>query len=137
MGEASPDGTEQATRLPVSTFVPSAENFLRQSLNPPSRPGLLGNLDRYEVVRLIGAGGMGLVLLARNSEARSSANNDTARPGVQPGGQDAGGTLVAIKMIKPELALERLAVHRFLKEARHMQRLSHPNILAVLDIADG
>src|SRR6185369_12552389 len=116
MGKASPDGTEPAAPLPVSTFVPSAENFLRQSLNPPSRPGLLGNLDRYEVLRLIGAGGMGLVLLARDTESRVPPNHDTARRGVQPVGQNAGDALVAIKMIKPELALEPRLVHRFLKE---------------------
>src|SRR5438034_5511046 len=105
MGEASPGGTGPVTRLPVSTFFPSAANFLRQSLNPPSRPGLLGNLDRYEVLRLIGAGGMGLVLLARDTEAGSPAHPEPPALDVRPRGQGAGAALVAIKMIKPELAL--------------------------------
>jgi serine/threonine protein kinase len=137
MGKESPDGTDPGARLPVSTFVPSAEKLVRQSLNPPPRPGLLGNLDRYEVLRLIGAGGMGLVLLARDTEARLPGNNQPATSSVEPRHGTTGGALVAIKMIKPELALEPRAVHRFLKEARHMQRLSHPKILTVLDIADG
>jgi serine/threonine protein kinase len=135
MGEASPDGTEPAARLPISTFVPSAENPLGQSLTPPSRPGLLGNLDRYEVLRLIGEGGMGLVLLARDTQALPRADQLPAASGGRQCPSD--GAVVAIKMIKPELALDPQLVHRFLKEARHMLHLAHSNILPVLDIADG
>lgn len=75
----------------------------------------MGNLGRYEILKLIGSGGMGVVLLGRDTE--------TSR-------------LVAIKMITPDLAVKPRAVHRFLKEARHMERLSHPYILPVLQISD-
>jgi hypothetical protein len=111
MGEAR---QPSASALPVSAFTPSPENLLRLSLEPPVRPGLVGSLGRYEILKLIGSGGMGVVLLARNTEM---------------------SRLVAIKMIKPELAAEPRAVHRFLKEARHMQRLSHPNIVPVMALA--
>ena len=100
---------------PGSTFTPSPENLIRLSLEPPARPGPVGNLGRYEILKLIGSGGMGVVLLGRDT---------------------ATSRLVAIKMVKPELAVEPRAVHRFLKEARHMERLSHPRILPVLQISD-
>src|SRR5919197_1311822 len=116
------------SELPASTFTPSPENLLRLALEPPVRPGLVGNLGRYEILKLIGSGGMGVVLLAREVEAAGPAGGDTRAP--------RASRLVAIKMIKPELAAESRAVHRFLKEARHMQRLSHPNIVPVMAVAD-
>src|SRR4029078_12557218 len=38
------------------------ETMARQLLGPPSHPEMLGRLGRYEVERLIGAGGMGIGL---------------------------------------------------------------------------
>ena len=83
-------------------------------LDPPQFPGLLGKIDDYEILRLIGAGGMGLVFLARDS---------------------ASSALVAVKVIKPELMEDPRAVAYFLKEARHMQRLEHPSIVRVLAVS--
>lgn len=84
-------------------------------LDPPSRPGLLGQLDRYEIIQILGSGGMGVVLLARDPSDRSE---------------------VAIKLIKPEMADLPRATHRFLVEARHMSNLKHDNILKVFDVVD-
>ena len=99
---------------PISSFGSATEILVRRTLNPPSRPGLLGRLGGYEVTGMIGAGGMGLVYRARNQDERP----------------------VAIKVLRPELALEPRVVRRFLREARGMQRLAHPNILPVLDVPD-
>jgi len=84
-------------------------------LEPPARPGLLASLDRFEVLRLIGVGGMGVVVLARDPHTSER---------------------VAIKLLKPELVPEPQAVHRFLIEARHMQRFTHPSILRVREVSD-
>ena len=101
---------------PVSTFGgPVAELIAHRMLLPPSRPGLLAVLGRYEILRVLGRGGMGIVLLARDSNS----------------GRD-----VAIKLINYELANDQNLVHRFLKEAGHLKRLRHPNIVPVLDISD-
>ena len=84
-------------------------------IEPPPRPGLMGGLDRFEVFRLLGKGGMGMVLLARDSRSAD---------------------LVAIKLLNPELIGDARAVHRFLVEARHMQRLDHPAILRIIEVID-
>jgi len=63
----------------------------------------------YELERELGAGGMGVVFLARDS---------------------ALDRRVAIKIIRPELATAR-ATERFLREARLLAQLKHPNIMPV------
>lgn len=101
---------------PVSAFSgPIAELVGHRLLSPPARPGLLASLARYDVVRVLGSGGMGVVLLARDSE---------------------NGRDVAIKMIRPELAGNQQVVHRFVKEAGHLQKLKHDNVVPVLEVSD-
>jgi serine/threonine protein kinase len=101
---------------PVSVFAgPIAELVGHRLLSPPTRPGLLASLARYEVLRVLGGGGMGVVVLARDSEK---------------------GQEVAIKLIKPELVSDQRMVHRFVKEAGHLQKLKHPNVVPVLEVSD-
>src|SRR5277367_235224 len=101
---------------PVSVFAgPIAELVGHRLLSPPSRPGLLATLARFEVLRVLGGGGMGVVLLARDSES----------------GKD-----VALKMVRPELVPNQQIVHRFVKEAGHLQKLKHPNVVPVLEVSD-
>ncbi len=101
---------------PVSTFTgPIAELVAHGMLSPPSRPGLLATLDRFEILRILGGGGMGLVLLARDSNTEQN---------------------VAIKLVKPDLVVDRQVTHLFVKEAGHMQRLRHANVMPVLEVSD-
>jgi hypothetical protein len=86
-----------------------------RALDAPPRPGLLAALDRFEILALIGQGGMGLVLLARDPSCDAK---------------------VAIKILRPELAQDAQAVKRFLTEARHMHRLEHARIVRVLEVCD-
>jgi len=114
----SKDASKQEGQFipPVSAFAgPIAELVGHRLLSPPTRPGLLASLARFEVVRVLGGGGMGVVVLARDSEQ----------------GRD-----VAIKLIRPELVLEQRMVHRFVKEAGHLQKLKHPNVVPVLEVSD-
>jgi serine/threonine protein kinase/sugar lactone lactonase YvrE len=101
---------------PMSVFAgPIAELVGHRLLSPPTRPGLLATLARYEVLRVLGSGGMGVVLLARDSES---------------------GREVALKMVRPELVPNQQVVHRFVKEAGHLQKLKHPNVVPVLEVSD-
>jgi serine/threonine-protein kinase len=63
----------------------------------------------YELERELGGGGMGVVFLARDP---------------------ALDRRVAIKVIRPELATAR-ATERFLREAKLLAQLKHPNIMPV------
>ena len=101
---------------PVSTFAgPVAELIAQGMLLPPTRPGLLATLDQYEILRLLGGGGMGLVLLARDS---------------------ATGREVAIKLVRSDLVTNQNVVHRFLRESGHLKRLRHTNVVPVEGISD-
>lgn len=101
---------------PVSNFTgPVAELIGQRMLQPPSRPGLLASLDHFEILRVLGGGGMGIVLLARDTEADRD---------------------VAIKLVKTDLVNDQHVVHRFLKEAGHLKRLRHTNIVPVSEISD-
>ncbi|HEV3408484.1 MAG TPA: protein kinase [Gaiellaceae bacterium] len=70
---------------------------------------------RYRVERVLGHGGMALVLLARDGELD--------RP-------------VAIKLLAENLANDESFRERFLREARVAARLAHPNIVQVFDVGE-
>src|SRR5689334_12022872 len=76
-------------------------------------PQVRRRLGRYELLSLLGAGGMGEVFEAE----------DTAL-----------GRRVAIKVL-PAVGLDPGSVDRFAVEARAIARLSHPNILTIHDFA--
>jgi serine/threonine protein kinase/sugar lactone lactonase YvrE len=101
---------------PVSVFAgPVGEMIAQRMLSPPPRPGVLAMLDHFEIIRILGGGGMGVVLLARNART----------------GRDA-----AVKLIKAGLVTNQQVVHRFLKEANHLKRLRHVNIVPVDEISE-
>ena len=90
----SPPPPPPAFQPPVSTLGgPIAELIAQQMLAPPARPGLLGALNQFEIQRVLGSGGMGVVLLARDS---------------------AAGRSVAIKLIRPEWVSDPRILHRIL-----------------------
>jgi TolB-like protein/tetratricopeptide (TPR) repeat protein len=70
-------------------------------------------LGPYEIVALIGAGGMGEVYRARDTRL----------------GRD-----VAIKVLPAEFAFDAERLRRFEQEARAVAALDHPNILAIHDV---
>ncbi|MHC5018578.1 MAG: serine/threonine-protein kinase [Planctomycetota bacterium] len=69
----------------------------------------------FEVLELIGRGGMGLVYRARQ------VNLDRE---------------VALKILSPDLAANRKFITRFVREARAAGRLSHPNIVQGIDVGE-
>jgi eukaryotic-like serine/threonine-protein kinase len=79
----------------------------------PLEPGT--RLDAYEIVRLLGSGGMGEVWLA--TEVRL-------------------GRKVALKLLPPDLTREPSRVLRFEQEARAASALSHPNVCTILALGE-
>ena len=76
---------------------------------PPSK------LGRFDVGAKIGGGGMATIYLGRD---------------VQPDGAEH---LVALKVMKDELANDEQFVAMFVDEAKILARLSHPNVIQTLD----
>jgi serine/threonine protein kinase len=86
---------------------------LRRILEWPDVPG-----DRYEVIELIGQGGMGAVYRTRDRALDRE---------------------VALKVLRPEMASDTLA-ERLRREARVLARLEHPGVVPIHDagtLADG
>ncbi len=108
-------GTEPPMTSPPASFDQAAAMFRNRVLDPPSHPGQMATLDRYEILSPLGEGGMGTVFLARHPIT---------------------GVRVSIKLLKPELNFEEHARHRFLIEAQHMHRMSHPHILRIMEVSD-
>ncbi len=72
--------------------------------------------DRYELVRHVARGGMAQVYLAKDLLLN--------RP-------------VALKVLFPELSVDRSFVERFRREAQAAANLSHPNIVSIYDWGEG
>jgi serine/threonine protein kinase len=77
-------------------------------------PGKL--VGPYEIVALIGSGGMGEVYRARDTRL---------------------DRFVALKVLSPQLAVTPDLLERFRREARAVAALNHPNICTVHDIGQG
>jgi hypothetical protein len=93
---------------PASNGEVEAGALRASSVLPPGT-----RLSRYVLGELVGAGGMGLVYAAEDPELRRR---------------------VAIKLLRP--GLDESAAHRvrFLREARAMAQLTHPNVVTVYDV---
>ncbi len=93
------------------------DSAVRKLLAPPSHPELLGRLGRYDVERVIGAGGMGIVLKAHDSELN--------RP-------------IAVKMLASHLAHVGAARERFAREGRAAAAVVHEHVVAIYNVeSDG
>ena len=80
-----------------------------------SAAAVTGRIGAYEVLSLIGRGGMGEVYLAHDTRL---------------------GRKVAVKLLPPGLTSNRDAVRRFEQEARAASSLNHPNIVTIYEIGD-
>src|SRR5436190_14846018 len=110
--------------LPAKPVTPSvndsitiATTSLRKKTGKPRTrptvsPELVNLLSGYEIVKRLGQGGMGTVYKARDL---------------------IGGRWVAVKLLAPFLASDEEYVKRFFQEARNLQKLNHPNIVAAYD----
>ncbi|MCA9202861.1 MAG: serine/threonine protein kinase, partial [Planctomycetales bacterium] len=87
--------------------------MVKQLLDPPSHPEMLGRLGRYEIERLVGSGGMGIVFRAHDTELN--------RP-------------VAIKMLAPYLASSGSARKRFAREARSAAGIIDDHVVPIHNV---
>jgi serine/threonine protein kinase len=78
------------------------------------KPGMIIS-DRYEIIDLVGSGGMADVYKAKDERLNR---------------------FVAIKVLKPEYSSDKSFVNKFRGEAQSAAGLSHPNIVNVYDVGD-
>lgn len=96
-------GTFQSSQIELSFLEASTE------------PGSLGRLMHYEVQEVIGRGGCGIVLRARDSKLQR---------------------VVAMKVMAPELATTSPARKRFLREARATAAVRHENVVNIFSVEE-
>ena len=96
------------------TFIPDAPVRRRdpslEFLQPATDSAYLGRLAQFDVMRVLGRGGMGLVLEAFDTRLQRN---------------------VAIKVLDPDLAGDEISRQRFCREARAAASISHENVVAV------
>jgi hypothetical protein len=98
---------------PARTSPEAVAQDVRALLAPPRAEGELGWLGRYRVLKVLGSGGMGIVLEAEDTALR--------RP-------------VALKVLKAALAPGSSAPQRFLQEARATAAVVHDHIVTIHDV---
>ncbi len=115
-----------ALRTEVEKFLsgmePAADYLSRPAMDvaaellaqQPQKAVALGQqISHYQILSLLGAGGMGQVYLARDTRL---------------------GRQVAVKLLPPQFTPEVERVQRFLREAQAASALNHPNILTIYDV---
>ncbi len=99
---ASGEGPEWYRACPV--------DFAVDFLMPAATPNGLGRLDDIEILEVVGRGSSGIVL---------------------KGWQEALKRLVAVKMLRPEVAEHAAARRRFVREAQAAAAVIHPHVMPI------
>jgi len=93
----------------------AAQN-LAQNSNITTLASLVGQeLDTYRIEKLLGAGGMGEVYLARDLKL---------------------GRMVALKVLPLHFVLDAERLSRFQREARALSSLNHPNLVTIYEVGE-
>jgi hypothetical protein len=98
---------EQAEASHVNEKMSFVCEDCREELKRQPQP-----IPGYEMIKLLGRGGMGCVMLARDEKT--------------------GGS-VAIKSLLPEVAVTEVSLRRFMREIQVASALDHPNIVRFLE----
>lgn len=105
-------GSQPAEKLPPSEGTRPV-TLLPEGARVPRKVTVGSRLGPYEIVALVGAGGMGEVFKANDSRLNRT---------------------VAIKVLSSQFAADADRLRRFEQEARAAAALNHPNILTVYDV---
>ena len=114
-GQTPPPGDNQATLADIElarTRVPQSGAW--NEADAVLEPGTV-LAARYEILTALGTGGMGSVYMARDSEL---------------------DRLVALKVIRPELARNQAIVDRFKQEIRLSHKVTHRNVVRMYDLSE-
>lgn len=98
----------------VAAF-PQATHDLHGLLAPARGPDELGWVGPYRILGVLGGGGMGLVLQAEDPQLKRQ---------------------VALKVMKPQLAINPAARQRFLREAQAAAAVTHDHIVTIYQVGE-
>src|SRR5207302_2515059 len=88
---------------------------LTDFLAPPQAPDEIGRLGDYRVLKVLGAGGMGVVFQAEDPRLKRK---------------------VALKAMLPALAASATAKQRFLREAQTAAAIEHDHIVPIFQVGE-
>ncbi len=103
------------TRRLLALHSSSAFSLQLPALKPPQRPDEMGRLAHYRVLKVLGAGGMGVVFLAEDVRLHRT---------------------VALKTMNPEIAADARHRQRFLREARAAAKVEDDHIVPIYDVGE-
>lgn len=84
-------------------------------LEPSRRPDSLGRIAHYEMLEMVGKGGMGIVFRAFDEKLQR---------------------VIAIKFLAPQLAADEGSRQRFVREARAAAAVNHENVISIHAVED-
>jgi serine/threonine protein kinase/ABC-type nitrate/sulfonate/bicarbonate transport system substrate-binding protein len=102
-------------RQRVQELIASAEPVCDLHATTVVEPASLPELAGYEVLREMGRGGMAIVYKARQLNSNR---------------------IVALKLLRPEIAGSRDQRRRFFQEAASLKTIEHPNVVRVHDVSE-
>jgi predicted Ser/Thr protein kinase len=112
--EATPPPHDAATEA-AGAAAPGASRPAAANIDIADAAEVARRLPQFEIMELLGRGGMGVVYKARQIQL---------------------DRIVALKILPPEDAASPGFIERFRREARSLGKLSHPNIVNVHDFGD-
>jgi serine/threonine-protein kinase len=111
--ERTPTGSSRGAEVHLDeAFL--VGDFACDYLAPCEIPGTLGKLGQYEILEIIGRGGMGIVLKGFDRELNR---------------------YVAVKALAPHLAASAAARARFAREAKAAAAVVHPHVVAIHSVS--
>jgi serine/threonine protein kinase len=99
----------------VDPAITRTSEDMHDLLSPPQSPDELGRLGDYRILRVLGEGGMGMVFEAEDQRL---------------------GRRVAVKVMRPSVALSPTAKARFIREAKAAAAVEHDHVVHIHLIAE-
>ncbi|MEM6691950.1 MAG: serine/threonine-protein kinase [Planctomycetota bacterium] len=107
--------TDQPTQSSAEIRVELSSKIPPGILEPSDDPDLIGRIAKYDVIDVLGHGGMGIVLKAVDRSL---------------------DRVVAIKFLLPEYIVGQSARERFIREAKTAAAIHHPNVVTIYAVEE-
>ncbi|NOZ37357.1 MAG: protein kinase [Gammaproteobacteria bacterium] len=95
----------------ISRQQPLSDATIQQIDPAMLKPGMLLN-DRYEIVKHIGKGAFGFVILVKDKMVNEE---------------------IILKFLNPQMATDESVIQRFVYELRYTRKITHPNVIRIYD----